>query len=122
MRKFLTLEKLDIEASQLMNDENADSNKVETTYFADICYIGQGYHLEVGLDLREQRPLEKLYRDFLVLHDRVYGHSVEAAVRIVNLRSVHRLRQFLQYPSFLLIKVIVLKVVDMSLLILRSNV
>mgnify|MGYP003302153079 FL=1 len=74
-----------------MNDENADSNKVETTYFADICYIGQGYHLEVGLDLRVQRPLEKLYRDFLVLHDRVYGHSVEAAVRIVNLRSVHRL-------------------------------
>ena len=85
------LEKLDIEASQLMNAENADSNKVETTYFADICYIGQGYHLEVGLDLRVQRPLEKLYRDFLVLHDRVYGHSVEAAVRIVNLRSVHRL-------------------------------
>ena len=85
------LEKLDVEASQLMNDENADSNKVETTYFADICYIGQGYHLEVDLDLRVQRPLEKLYRDFLVLHDRVYGHSVEAAVRIVNLRSVHQL-------------------------------
>ena len=76
----------------------------------------------VGLDLRVQRPLEKLYRDFLVLHDRVYGHSVEAAVRIVNLRSVHRLAQFLQYPSFLLIKVIVSKVVDRSLLILRSNV
>ena len=86
-----TLDKLDTEARQLMISENADLGKVEITYYADICYIGQGYHLEVELKLLAQKPLQKIYRDFLELHDRVYGHSVEGAVRIVNLRSVHQL-------------------------------
>ena len=86
-----TLDKLDTEARQLMISENADLGKVVITYYADICYIGQGYHLEVELKLLAQKPLQKIYRDFLELHDRVYGHSVEGAVRIVNLRSVHQL-------------------------------
>jgi N-methylhydantoinase A len=34
--------------------------------------------------------LGKLYRDFLVLHDRIYGHATEQPAAIVNLRSVHR--------------------------------
>ena len=32
----------------------------------------------------------KLYRDFLALHDRIYGHATEQPAAIVNLRSVHR--------------------------------
>ena len=47
--------------------------------------------MEVELRLLAQKPLQKVYYDFLELHDRVYGHSVEGKVRIVNLRSVHQL-------------------------------
>ena len=35
-------------------------------------------------------PLATLYRDFLTLHDRIYGHATEQPAAIVNLRSVHR--------------------------------
>ena len=35
-------------------------------------------------------PLATLYRDFLALHDRIFGHGTEAPAAIVNLRSVHR--------------------------------
>ncbi len=53
-------------------------------------YIGQSYHLEVPLDAQAADPLGMLYRDFLALHDRIYGHSTKAPAAIVNLRSVHR--------------------------------
>ncbi len=81
---------LDREAAALMADERLGKVSTAVTYSADVCYVGQGYHLEVPLDLGTERPLEKLYRDFLVLHDRIYGHAVEGAARIVNLRTVHR--------------------------------
>lgn len=84
------LERLDIEAAALMADEKLGDVETSVSYSADVCYIGQGYHLEVPLDLDDPAPLEKLYREFLVLHDRIYGHSVEGATRIVNLRTVHR--------------------------------
>ena len=48
-------------------------------YFADVCYIGQSYHLEVPLPADAADPLATLYRDFLAAHDRVYGHSTEAS-------------------------------------------
>jgi N-methylhydantoinase A len=34
--------------------------------------------------------LGKLYRDFVVAHERIYGHAAESPARIVNLRAVHR--------------------------------
>jgi N-methylhydantoinase A/oxoprolinase/acetone carboxylase beta subunit len=58
--------------------------------FADVCYVGQSYHLEIPLQADAANPLETLYRDFLAAHDRIYGHSTEGAARIVNLRSIHR--------------------------------
>jgi N-methylhydantoinase A len=87
---------LDAEAGALMAAEHRDAAsqeaaRVEIAYAADVCYIGQGYHLEVPLDLDAADPLERLYRAFLTLHDRIHGHSVEGAARIVNLRTVHRL-------------------------------
>jgi N-methylhydantoinase A len=59
-------------------------------YFADVWYIGQSYHLEVPLDSRAPDALHKLYRDFLMLHDRIYGHATDQPAAIVNLRTVHR--------------------------------
>jgi N-methylhydantoinase A/oxoprolinase/acetone carboxylase beta subunit len=62
-------------------------------HFADLCYIGQGYHLEIAVRDDDLEPLAALHRDFLAAHDRVYGHATEAPARIVNLRAVHRVRQ-----------------------------
>jgi N-methylhydantoinase A/oxoprolinase/acetone carboxylase beta subunit len=81
---------LDAGAASLIADEGLVNTEIKITYSADLCYVGQGYHLEVPLDLEAGEPLAVLYRDFLVLHDRVYGHSVEGPTRIVNLRTVHR--------------------------------
>lgn len=85
-----TLSALDAEAAELMSEEEVDPRAVSVSYAADICYIGQGYHLEVPLSADAPDALERLYRDFLVLHDRIYGHAVEGPVRLVNLRTVHR--------------------------------
>ena len=63
---------------------------VSIQYSADVWYIGQSYHLEVPLALDTPDPLAVLYRDFLTLHDRIYGHATEQPAAIVNLRSVHR--------------------------------
>ncbi len=81
---------LDAEAGALMEADGVPRSAVTVYYAADVCYIGQGYHLEVPLAVDAPDALERLYRDFLALHDRIYGHAVEGPVRLVNLRSVHR--------------------------------
>ena len=88
------LEVLSTEAHSLMKKEGVSLKDIEISFSLDICYIGQGYHLEIIIDLEAESPLENVYRDFLNLHDRVYGHSVEGNVRIVNLRAIHRTRVF----------------------------
>jgi N-methylhydantoinase A len=84
------LDGLDAQASVLMRAEKAAPNEVTVSYYADLCYVGQSYNLEIPLRLEEQDIGQRLYRDFLEAHDRVYGHSVENPVRIVALRAVHR--------------------------------
>ena len=73
-----------------MAQENIDAMTSAIRHSADVWYIGQSYHLEVPFDATAHDPLGKLYRDFLVLHDRIYGHATEQPAAIVNLRSVHR--------------------------------
>ena len=81
---------LDARASILMAREAADAQEIEVLHFADVCYVGQGYHLEIPLNLVDDAPLDALYEQFLIAHDRVFGYSTRARARIVNLRSVHR--------------------------------
>ena len=76
--------------AKLMQSEGVPAAATQIFYFADVCYVGQSYHLEIPLQTDAANPLETLYRDFLAAHDRVYGHSTEGAARIVNLRSIHR--------------------------------
>jgi N-methylhydantoinase A/oxoprolinase/acetone carboxylase beta subunit len=76
--------------ASLMRSEGVPAAHTQIFYFADICYVGQSYHLEIPLQTDAANPLETLYRDFLAAHDRIYGHSTEGAARIVNLRSIHR--------------------------------
>lgn len=81
---------LDERCAALMAQEAVQGLRVSTQYSADVWYVGQSYHIEVPLRVEAPDPLATLYRDFLALHDRIYGHSTEAPAAIVNLRSVHR--------------------------------
>ena len=75
------LQDLDTRCGALMAQEGvADA---EIRHFADVCYIGQSYHLEVPLT-------GDIYDAFLIAHARVYGHATRIPAKIVNLRTVHR--------------------------------
>jgi N-methylhydantoinase A/oxoprolinase/acetone carboxylase beta subunit len=76
------LRALDDRCGALMVQEGIADAAV--SHFADVCYIGQSYHLEVPLD---GTPI---YDAFLAAHARVYGHSTNVPAKIVNLRTVHR--------------------------------
>jgi N-methylhydantoinase A len=84
------LARLDKICAGLIRAEAVDPERAAVRHAADVCYIGQGYHLEITLHDDDADPLRRLYRDFLAAHDRVYGHATEAPARFVNLRSVHR--------------------------------
>jgi N-methylhydantoinase A len=84
------LDALDRQCAGLMAEESIGDQPISIHYSADIWYIGQSYHLEVPLMLDAADPLRTLYRDFLALHDRIYGHATHQPAAIVNLRSVHR--------------------------------
>src|SRR5262245_14412143 len=84
------LRDIDQRAAALMAAEKVDASAVTISYFADVCYIGQSYNLEIPLSPDDPDPAGRLYRDFLEAHDRVYGHSVESPAKIVGVRTVHR--------------------------------
>jgi N-methylhydantoinase A/oxoprolinase/acetone carboxylase beta subunit len=84
------LDALDRQCAGLMTEESLGDTPVSIHYSADVWYIGQSYHLEVPLAPRSADPVATLYRDFLALHDRIYGHATRQPAAIVNLRSVHR--------------------------------
>ncbi len=82
---------LDRDCAALMAAEAVDPATVEALHFADMCYVGQSYHLEVPLPIGDEPdPLARLYEAFRALHDRVHGHAMAAPARIVALRAVHR--------------------------------
>jgi N-methylhydantoinase A/oxoprolinase/acetone carboxylase beta subunit len=80
---------LDARCSSLMAGEGAGTEAMERHYLADVCYIGQSYHLEVAMHM-EDAPLTRLTQDFYAAHDRIYGHSTAGPIKFVNLRAVHR--------------------------------
>ena len=84
---------LDAAGRKLMEREGLSPGEdVDILHFADVCHIGQGYHLEVPFEPGADDALERLYADFLAAHERVHGHAVDAPARFVNLRAVHRQR------------------------------
>jgi len=84
------LDGLDARCGALMRSEGIAPEQCQVLYFADVCYIGQSYHLEVPLSPALLAPLATLNKEFQAMHDRVYGHSTDAPARIVNLRAIHR--------------------------------
>jgi N-methylhydantoinase A len=79
---------LDERCARLMAPERVDPASVRIRHFADVCYVGQSYYLEI--EVREDDSIERIYRDFLAEHARIYGHSVEKPAKIANLRTVHQ--------------------------------
>jgi N-methylhydantoinase A/oxoprolinase/acetone carboxylase beta subunit len=82
--------KLDQQCRELMAAEGIAPDHVQISYHADVCYIGQSYHLEIPVDMHEPDTMAKLYADFLETHDRVYGHSTETPAKLVNVRAIHQ--------------------------------
>jgi N-methylhydantoinase A len=83
------LEHLDARCGALMARENVSAADVRRRYFADVCYVGQGYHLEVPLEPEAADPLAALTSAFYAAHDRTFGFAPKASIRLVNLRTVH---------------------------------
>lgn len=84
------LASLDEQCGKLMASEAIGGDSTRVQYFADVCYVGQGYSIEVPLLLDDEDPCSRVYDDFLEAHARIYGYSTRTPARIVNLRSVHQ--------------------------------
>jgi len=69
--------------------EGYPSNRVSLVRSADLRYVGQGFELTIPMDCGdvESRDLATLATDFMVEHERVYGHRAQGGpVQFVNLR------------------------------------
>ena len=80
---------IDERCRALMSDEKVERSAVSVRYFADVCYAGQGYHLEVPFDPAAADPFGALTVAFYSTHDRTYGYASQAPIRLINLRTVH---------------------------------
>jgi len=83
--------RLAAQCADLMRSEGVAAQDVATRYYADVCYVGQSYSMEVELDLDEPAALiDTTFARFRARHDQVYGHSTDSPAQFVNLRAVQR--------------------------------
>jgi N-methylhydantoinase A len=94
-----TLEHLDARCRALMAQEKVSAGDVSRRYFADVCYAGQGYHLEIPFELDAADPFAALTAAFYAAHDRTYGYALKAPVRLVNLRTIHSVAGATELPD-----------------------
>ncbi|TJW49233.1 MAG: hypothetical protein E5X65_34925, partial [Mesorhizobium sp.] len=87
------LDRLDTQCRALLAAEQVSESNVSVSYYADVCYVGQSFYVEIPFHVNEQDPLGRLYNDFVREHERLYGYSNDGAARIVNLRSSHKAAQ-----------------------------
>ena len=83
------LKGLDAQCAKYMHQQRVPKTAVRIAYSADMCYVGQSYYIEVQLRPEAHAPLARLREEFLLRHESVYGHSADAPIQVVNLRSVH---------------------------------
>jgi N-methylhydantoinase A/oxoprolinase/acetone carboxylase beta subunit len=82
-------DELDSRCAQFMAAEGAAAESIQRFRYADMCYQGQSYNIEIPFpDARD--PIAQLTRDFLRAHERVYGYAADSPIAIVNLRAIHR--------------------------------
>ena len=84
------LDELDRQCARMMAEEAVDATQMSVQVLRR-CLVYWSVVSSGSADGRGRAdPLGMLYRDFLVLHDRIYGHATEQPASIVNLRTVHR--------------------------------
>ncbi len=77
--------------AELMRSEGVVAHDVETRYYADVCYVGQSYFMDVEIDVdTPQTLIATTYARFRARHDQIYGHSTDSPAQFVNLRAVQR--------------------------------
>ena len=86
-------EKLDEECSKLIKSEGVNLSGLEIQHIADVCYVGQSHYLAVPIFKDSKNMFKKLIEEFNDQHDQVYGHAANTSVKIINLRSIHRVNQ-----------------------------
>jgi N-methylhydantoinase A len=88
-RMRAALASIDQACAERMAAESIGDAPVSIRRFADVCYVGQAYTLEIELHPDAKDALERLEADFYAAHDRIYGYAPQVPVKLVNLRSVH---------------------------------
>ena len=84
-------DRLSAECAARMAEEGVRPETVQTTCYADVCYVGQAHHIEVPMDMSDPaRLVERLFDEFCRRYDQVYGHHTRNPARFVNLRVVQR--------------------------------
>lgn len=77
-----------------MAREAIDPSSGKVRYHADVCYVGQSYHLEVEIDPKlDGKIVERAFEAFFARHLEVRGHAMRKPARFVNLRAVHTVPQ-----------------------------
>jgi N-methylhydantoinase A/oxoprolinase/acetone carboxylase beta subunit len=89
VRMRAALATIDQACAERMAAESIGDAPVSIRRFADVCYVGQAYTLEIELHPDAPDALERLKADFYAAHDRIYGYAPQVPVKLVNLRSVH---------------------------------
>ncbi len=85
------LEGLDASCAALMAREGIDmALNPAVRYFADVCYMGQSYHLEIPLEMDAPDPIARLFEVSWQLTTGSTGTRGGPAW-MVNLRAAHRL-------------------------------
>jgi N-methylhydantoinase A/oxoprolinase/acetone carboxylase beta subunit len=85
------LEQLRADCSERMAAETLPGAQIETSYSADVCYVGQSHYLEVPVAVDDlSTMIEGCSAAFRSLHEQIYGHATDAPMRFVNLRAVLR--------------------------------
>lgn len=87
------LAELDAHLDELMALEGVPRAQIEIRYFAELCYVGQSFFLDVPLNVTFSDVRENLATAFVARHHQLYGHAPDAPVMIVSVRSVHRVAQ-----------------------------
>jgi N-methylhydantoinase A/oxoprolinase/acetone carboxylase beta subunit len=88
------------ECAGRMQVEGVAAGRVETAFYADVCYVGQAHHIEVPFETADPaRLVETIYERFCEMHDQVYGHHTRSPARFVNLRAVQRAANKVAAPA-----------------------
>lgn len=84
------LDTLDMHCEALMVEDGAPTGLSSVQHIAEICYIGQSFHLDIEINGSGGIDLDQIRQNFDAAHDRVFGRVGDTDIEIVRLKSVHK--------------------------------